>query len=159
MIILGVDPGTQTTGYGIVEKGKGKVVHRGHGEIRMKRGEGLSISLGKIYDQLMEVMEEYRPDVMALEDIFYGKNVKSLVKLGQARGVAILAASQRDIPLYEYAPLVVKKAVVGYGRAEKGQVQHMVKAILALRKPPPPDASDALAVAICHANILKEAAV
>jgi len=159
MIILGIDPGTQTTGYGIVEKGSRGIAYRGCGEIGMKRGEPLSASLRKIYDRLAKIIDEYQPDVVAIEDIFYGKNVKSLVKLGQARGVAILAASHRDIPLYEYAPLEVKKAVVGYGRAEKAQVQHMVKAILALREPPPPDASDALAIAICHAHFSREVPV
>jgi crossover junction endodeoxyribonuclease RuvC len=100
----------------------------------------------------MEIMEAYGPHVVALEDIFYGKNVKSLVRLAQARGVAVLAAAHRGIPLYEYTPLEVKKAVVGYGRAEKEQVQHMVKAILSLEEKPPADAADALAIAICHAH-------
>jgi len=96
---------------------------------------------------------------MALEDIFYGKNVKSLIKLGQARGVIILAASHSNTPLYEYTPLEVKKAIVGYGRAEKTQVQHMVRVILSLPEAPPLDASDALAIAICHSNFLKEVSV
>ena len=119
----------------------------------------MSDCLKQIYDQLSVIITEYAPDAVALEDIFYGKNVKSLVKLAQARGVIILAASHRDTPLYEYTPLEVKKATVGYGRAEKGQVQHMVRAILSLQEIPPPDASDALAVAICHANFSKEVPV
>ena len=119
----------------------------------------MSACLKQIYDQLVAIITEYAPDAMALEDIFYGKNVKSLMKLAQARGVVILAASHSDIPLYEYTPLEVKKAIVGYGRAEKTQVQHMVKAILALQETPPPDASDALAIAICHANFSKEVSV
>ncbi|MBW2559794.1 MAG: crossover junction endodeoxyribonuclease RuvC [Deltaproteobacteria bacterium] len=159
MIILGVDPGTKTTGYGVVEKGSRRLLHRAYGDIRMKRGQPLSACLKQIYDQLIEIMKECKPDAVALEDVFYGKNVKSLVKLAQARGVIILAASHSDIPLYEYTPLEVKKAVVGYGKAEKGQVQHMVRAILALQENPPPDASDALAIAICHANCSKEVPV
>ena len=159
MVILGIDPGTKTTGYGVVERGGRGLFHRAHGEISMKRGQPLSACLKQIYDQLIEIMKEVEPDAVALEDIFYGKNVKSLVKLAQARGVVILAASHSDIPLYEYTPLEVKKATVGYGRAEKEQVQHMVRAILALQETPPPDASDALAIAICHANFSKEVSV
>ncbi|HOO90811.1 MAG TPA: crossover junction endodeoxyribonuclease RuvC [Syntrophales bacterium] len=156
MIILGIDPGTRTTGYGVVETGERGVVNRAYGEIRMKKGEPLSSCLKRIYNQLIEIITEYVPDVIALEDIFYGKNVKSLIKLGQARGVVILAGSQTNTPLYEYTPLEVKKAVVGYGRAEKTQVQHMVRVILALKETPPLDASDALAIAICHSNFSKE---
>ncbi|MBN2538957.1 MAG: crossover junction endodeoxyribonuclease RuvC [Deltaproteobacteria bacterium] len=156
MIILGIDPGTKTTGYGVVEKGERGILHIAYGEIRMRRGEPLSSCLKKIYDQLIEIITEYAPDVMALEDIFYGKNVKSLIKLGQARGVIILAASHSNTPLYEYTPLEVKKAIVGYGRAEKTQVQHMVRVILSLKEAPPLDASDALAIAICHSNFSKE---
>ncbi|TFG93816.1 MAG: crossover junction endodeoxyribonuclease RuvC [Syntrophobacterales bacterium] len=159
MIILGIDPGTKTTGYGVVERGGRGLLHRAHGDISMKRGQSVSACLKQIYEQLIEIMKEYEPDAVALEDVFYGKNVKSLVKLAQARGVIILAASNSDIPLYEYTPLEVKKAVVGYGKAEKSQVQHMVRAILVLRETPPPDASDALAIAICHANSSKEVSV
>jgi len=158
MVILGIDPGTKTTGYGIVDRGERDrtLVGITYGEIRIKRGESLSLSLKTIYNQLIEIITEYAPDVISLENIFYGKNVKSLIKLGQARGVIILAASQSNIPLYEYTPLEVKKAVVGYGKAEKTQVQHMVKAILSLKEDPPLDASDALAIAICHSNFSKE---
>ncbi|MBW2558512.1 MAG: crossover junction endodeoxyribonuclease RuvC [Deltaproteobacteria bacterium] len=161
MIILGIDPGTKTTGYGVVEKGErgSDLIGIAYGEIRIKRGELLSVCLKKIYDQLIEVITKYAPDAVSLEDIFYGKNVKSLIKLAQARGVVILAASHSDIPLYEYTPLEVKKAVVGYGRAEKTQVQHMVRVILSLKEAPPLDASDALAIAICHSNFLKEVSV
>ncbi len=159
MKILGIDPGTRTTGYGVVEKGPRGTRSIAYGEIKMRRGDILSVVLKKIYDQLIEIITEYAPDVMALEDIFYGKNVKSLIKLGQARGVIILAASHSNTPLYEYTPLEVKKAIVGYGRAEKTQVQHMVRVILSLPEAPPLDASDALAIAICHSNFLKEVSV
>lgn len=158
MVILGIDPGTKTTGYGVVKKSltNQSLIGVTYGEIRIKRGEFLSVSLKKIYNGLIEIITEYAPDVMSIENIFYGKNVNSLIKLGQARGVAILAASQSNIPLYEYTPLEVKKAVVGYGKAEKTQVQHMVRVILSLQENPPLDASDALAIAICHSNFSKE---
>ena len=159
MKILGIDPGTRITGYGVVEKGQKGILNVAYGEIRMRRGEPLSACLKKIYNRLMEIIVEYAPDVIALEDIFYGKNVKSLIKLAQARGVIILAASHSSIPLYEYTPLEVKKAIVGYGRAEKIQVQHMVRVILSLKETLPLDASDALAIAICHSNFLKEVPV
>ncbi|MEA3470430.1 MAG: crossover junction endodeoxyribonuclease RuvC [Thermodesulfobacteriota bacterium] len=155
MIVLGIDPGTKVTGYGIVEKKSGKLTHVTYGEIRIKRGELLSQGLKKIYDSLMKIVVQFDPQAIAIENIFYGKNVQSLIKQAQARGVAILVASHTGIPIYEYTPLEVKKAVVGYGRAEKAQVQHMVKAILGLPELPPEDASDALAIAICHSNFQK----
>jgi crossover junction endodeoxyribonuclease RuvC len=155
LIVLGIDPGSQTTGYGIVERKRQGITHIKHGEIKANKKEPFSISLKNIYNNLNQIISHSSPDAIALEDIFYGKNVKSLIKLGHARGVAILAASQSNIPIFEYTPLEVKKAVVGYGRAEKSQVQKMVKAILKLNELPPADASDALAVAICHINFLK----
>jgi crossover junction endodeoxyribonuclease RuvC len=155
LIVLGIDPGTKITGYGVVEKNKSGVQQITYGEIKIKKGALLSLGLKKIFAGLMEIVEEHKPDAIAIEDIFYGKNVKSLIKQGQARGVSILVASQNNIPIYEYSPLEIKKAVVGYGRAEKRQVQHMVKAILGLSEIPPEDASDALAIAICHSNFLK----
>ncbi|MEW6332710.1 MAG: crossover junction endodeoxyribonuclease RuvC, partial [Thermodesulfobacteriota bacterium] len=102
-----------------------------------------------------EAIRESAPQALAIEEIFYGKNVKSLIRQGHVRGVAILAGRHMGVPVYEYSPLEIKKAVVGYGRAEKSQVQTMVKAILGLPELPPPDAADALAVAICHGNFLK----
>lgn len=155
MIVLGIDPGSNITGYGVVEKKRHGTVSIIHGEIKAKRNEPLSVRLKNIYDHLMEIVRNSTPDAIALEDIFYGKNVKSLIKLGHVRGVAILVASHSNVPVFEYTPLEVKKAVVGYGRAEKSQVQKMVKTILNLNELPPVDASDALAVAICHTNYLK----
>lgn len=159
MIILGIDPGTRITGYGVIEKGNRGLEVITYGEIKIGKGEALSQCLKTIYASLMEIVEGYTPDVISLEDIFYGKNVKSLIKQGHARGAIILVAAHSDIPIYEYAPLEVKKAVVGYGRAEKSQVQYMVKAILKLPDLPPPDASDALATAVCHSNFLKAGAL
>lgn len=155
LVILGVDPGSRITGYGVVKKRRGDIFHIAHGEIKIGRNEPLSFCLQKIFDALCKTIQIYSPDAVSLEDIFYGKNVKSLVKLGHVRGVAILAASKQHIPIFEYTPLEVKKAVVGYGRAEKNQVQIMVKTILKLHELPKVDASDALAIAICHANFIK----
>jgi len=157
--VLGIDPGNHITGYGVVEKRKSVIVHVAHGEIKVAKGTYPSSRLVKIYDDLLEVIDRATPDVMAVEDVFYGKNVKSLIRQGEVRGIAILAGSHRRIPIYEYTPLEVKKAVVGYGRAEKNQIQNMVKAILNLSELPPADAADALAIAICHANFLKASSI
>ncbi len=150
MRILGIDPGSLVTGFGVVEKQKYDLVYIQHGEIEAPTHGSLPEFLVDIYEKLTEIIKSAKPDAMAIEEIFYGKNVKSLIKQGQARGVAILAGSHSGIPIFEYSALVVKKAVVGYGRAEKSQVQNMVKAILKLSALPPADAADALAVAICH---------
>jgi crossover junction endodeoxyribonuclease RuvC len=152
MRVLGIDPGSLVTGFGVVEKRRNDVLHIQHGEIKVSSKESLPSFLVAIYEQLIAVIGQTKPDVVAIEDIFYGKNVKSLIKQGQARGVAILAGSHSGLPVFEYSPLEVKKAVVGYGRAEKSQVQAMIKAILLLKATPRADAADALAVAICHAH-------
>ena len=157
MRTLGIDPGSRVTGYGIVEQAGGRIVRVDHGEIRIKKGEPFTRCLSRIFDELTEVIGRTKPDAVAIEDIFYGKNVKSLIKQGHVRGVALLAASRSGLPVHEYSPLEVKKAVVGYGRAEKQQVQVMIQAILCLKEILPEDASDALAVAICHTNTKKEA--
>lgn len=150
--VLGVDPGSQVTGYGVVEKARGGLRHIVHGEIRPGRGATLTGCLQAIYEDLSEVIGQAVPDALVIENIFYGQNVRSLIKQGHCRGVAILAGKLRGLAVYEYTPLEIKKAVVGYGLAEKTQVQTMVKAILKLAELPPPDAADALAVAICHIN-------
>ena len=156
MRILGIDPGSHVTGYGIIEKKGNYLRHVLHGEIKAKKESPLSIMLISIYQQLSTVIEQNAPQAIALENIFYGKNVRSLIKQAQVRGVVIFAGADKGMPVFEYSPLEVKKAVVGYGRAEKRQVQIMVKAILKLPVLPPADAADALATAICHANFLKE---
>ena len=112
-----------------------------------------------VYQQLSDVILQTAPQAIVLENIFYGKNVRSLIKQAQVRGVAIYSGADKDIPVFEYSPLEIKKAVVGYGRAEKRQVQVMVKAILKLPGLPPADAADALATAICHANFLKDKSI
>ncbi|MHB8769416.1 MAG: crossover junction endodeoxyribonuclease RuvC [Syntrophales bacterium] len=153
--VLGVDPGSHVTGYGVVEKARGGLRHIVHGEIRPRRGATLTVCLQAIYEDLFAVIGNSAPDALVIENIFYGQNVRSLIKQGHCRGVAILAGKLRGVAVYEYSPLEIKKAVVGYGRAEKSQVQMMVKAILNLAELPPPDAADALAVAICHINFGK----
>lgn len=153
--VLGIDPGSHVTGYGVVEKVGGDLCHIAHGEIRPGKGAVLTACLQSIYVDLYEVIGSSAPDALVIEGIFYGKNVRSLIRQGHCRGVAILAGKQRGIAVYEYSPLEIKKAIVGYGRAEKAQVQKMVKAILNLSELPPPDAADALAVAICHINFRK----
>lgn len=155
MRVLGIDPGIHITGYGVIEKQKSGLKPVMHGEIKMAKGLPLSSCLSMIYDNLLEVINQSSPDAIVVEDVFYGKNIKSLIRQGETRGVVILAGSHRQIPVYEYTPLEVKKAVVGYGRAEKNQIQNMVKAILHLSDLPPVDAADALAIAICHVNSLK----
>lgn len=152
MKILGIDPGSQITGYGVVERGRNGLKAVVYGDIKPKRQLSLAARLAHIYDGLMDVVDQIVPDAIAIEDVFYGKNIKSLIKQGEVRGVTILVGAKASIPVFEYTPLEVKKAVVGYGRAEKNQVQTMVKAILSLSELPTEDASDALAIAVCHAN-------
>ena len=155
MRVLGIDPGSQVTGYGVIEKVRSGLCHIVYGEIKPGKGATLSMCLQTIYDGLREAIRQSAPEALAIEQIFYGKNVKSLIRQGHVRGVAILAGKYSVSPVYEYSPLEIKKAVVGYGRAEKGQVQMMVRAILNLSELPPPDAADALAVAICHIHFMK----
>jgi crossover junction endodeoxyribonuclease RuvC len=157
--ILGIDPGSHVTGYGIIEKKGNYLRHVLHGEIKAQKDSLLSVMLNSIYQQLSEVITQTAPQAISLENIFYGKNVRSLIKQAQVRGVVIFAGADKGIPVFEYSPLEVKKAVVGYGRAEKRQVQIMVKAILKLPALPPADAADALASAICHANFSKEQSI
>lgn len=147
------------TGYGVIDKSGNYLRHLLHGEIKPRKDSSLSDVLMHIHAQLDAVLDETKPQAVALENIFYGKNVRSLIRQAHVRGVLILGCAEKSVPVFEYTPLEVKKAVVGYGRAEKSQVQVMVKAILKLPSLPPADAADALAQAICHANFLKEQSV
>ncbi len=156
MRILGIDPGSHVTGYGVIDKSGNYLRHVMHGEIKPPKDSLLSEILMDIFRKLSAVIVETDPQAVGLENIFYGKNVRSLIRQAQVRGVVIFACAEKGIPVFEYSPLEVKKAVVGYGRAEKRQVQMMVKAILKLENLPPADAADALAAAICQANFLKE---
>ena len=156
MRILGIDPGSHVTGYGVIDKSGNYLRHVVHGEIKPRKDSLLSEVLMDISQNLSAVIAETNPQTVGLENIFYGKNVRSLIRQAQVRGVVILTCAEKAIPVFEYSPLEVKKAVVGYGRAEKRQVQMMVKAILKLDVLPSADAADALAAAICQANFQKE---
>jgi crossover junction endodeoxyribonuclease RuvC len=151
MRVLGVDCGGEYTGYGVVEGDGRNLVCLKTGAIRLAPKEALEIRLKKVYDGLSALLVEYRPEVVAIEDVFYSVNAKSALKLGHVRGVAMMAAAQQGLAVVAYAPLAIKSAVVGYGRAEKTQVQAMVARLLHLEQlPQPADAADALAIAICH---------
>lgn len=151
MIVLGVDPGTLITGYGLVSAERGTMTLLSAGVIRNKDTRSMPLRLEAIYDGLEAVIDRFAPDEFAIETAFYGKNAQSALKIGQARGVAILAAVHRQLPTSEYAPRAVKKAVTGNGGASKEQVQYMVRSILRLRTVPKElDATDAVAVALCH---------
>ena len=151
MIILGVDPGTIITGFGVIEALNGKLRAIEYNVVKNKSSKSMPIRLRQIYAALCDVIDRHHPDEFAIETAFYGKNAQSALKIGHARGVSILAAVNHEIPTTEYSPREVKKAVTGNGAASKEQVEFMVKAILKLREAPKfYDASDALAVAICH---------
>jgi crossover junction endodeoxyribonuclease RuvC len=152
MRVLGIDCGSEYTGYGVVEElAEGRLICLATGAIQLKKGSPMAVRLQKIFSELTAIISEHRPETVAIEDVFYAVNVKTALKLGQVRGVAMLAASSSGLPVAEYSPLSIKSAVVGYGKAEKQQVQTMVTQLLKLELPPEPmDASDALAIAICH---------
>jgi len=152
MRVLGIDCGTEFTGFGVCEQSdRGHLRYITCGAIRLLKRDALPRRLAHIYASLCALVEEHRPEVVAIEEVFYSVNAKSALKLGQVRGVAMLAASSCGLEVAEYAPLAIKSAVTGYGRAEKNQVQHMVMHLLGLPEPPQPaDAADALAIAICH---------
>jgi crossover junction endodeoxyribonuclease RuvC len=152
MRVLGIDCGTEYTGYGVVELlADNRLVCVAFGAIKLSPRQPMPARLARIYRQLREIISEHRPDRVAIEDVFYAVNVKSALKLGQVRGVAMLAAASAGIEVAEYSPLSIKSAVVGYGKAEKHQVQQMVTRLLKLDEvPESPDAADALAIAICH---------
>jgi len=152
MRVLGIDCGTEYTGYGVVEQtGEGELRCLATGAIRLSPREPMPRRLEQIFTKLSELIAMHQPELVAIEDVFYAVNVKSALKLGQVRGVAMLAAAAAGLEVSEYAPLAIKSAVVGYGRAEKAQVQQMVTRLLRLAEVPgSPDAADALAIAICH---------
>jgi crossover junction endodeoxyribonuclease RuvC len=152
MRVLGIDCGGEYTGYGVVEMHpSSKLTCLACGAIKLSPRQTLPQRLSQIYQQLGQIISEHQPDEVAIEDVFYALNVKSALKLGQVRGVAMLAAAAAGLEVAEYSPLTIKSSVVGYGRAEKQQVQQMVTRLLDLAQAPEPmDASDALAIAICH---------
>jgi crossover junction endodeoxyribonuclease RuvC len=149
--VFGIDPGSERTGFGCVDSDGRRHRLVRCGAITAGSGAAFAERLSRIYRALVDELDACRPDCVAIESLFYATNVRSALKLGHARGVAMLAAVESGVPVLEYTPAEIKRAVVGYGRAEKGQVQQMVKLLLGLdRVPSPHDAADALAVAICH---------
>ncbi len=155
MRVFGIDCGTEVTGFGVVESNdSGRVAHlecKTLGAIRLSKSKALPQRLAQVYAELCEQLARWQPEVVAIEEVFYSVNAKSALKLGQVRGVALLAAATQQVPVAEYAPLKIKSSVVGYGLADKQQVQFMVARLLGMAEvPEPADAADALAVAICH---------
>lgn len=148
-IILGVDPGSRITGYGVIKCQGRQQIYLGSGCIRTSSDE-LPSRLKVIFDGISEIIRQYQPDEFAIERVFMAKNADSALKLGQARGAAIVAATNADLPVAEYSATQIKNAVVGTGRAQKSQVQHMIQQILKLPAAPQADAADALGVAVCH---------
>jgi crossover junction endodeoxyribonuclease RuvC len=151
-LILGIDPGSRKTGFGIINAIGSKHEYVTSGVIRMKDADELPARLKVIFDSLTQIIEQYCPQEMAIEQVFMAKNASSALKLGQARGAAIVAATAQNVPVSEYEARKVKQSVVGNGAADKLQVQHMVKTLLRLPAAPQEDAADALAVALCHAH-------
>jgi len=151
-IILGIDPGTMATGWGVVQVVGSALRHMGHGTINSSSTEPQARRLRRIYNELSKVVREFQPDGVSLEKVFFALNVQSALKLGQARGIALLAAAEHDVDVHEYSAMEIKSAVVGYGHATKQQVQMMIGSLLKVSGRVPTDAADALAAAICHLN-------
>lgn len=153
MIVLGVDPGAGVTGYGVVARSGGAVSLIECGVIRTDPNTELPRRLKEIYDGISDVLTRHKVDVVAVEGVFYGKNARTTVILGHARGAVLLAATMRDLQVAEYSPAEIKNAIAGTGRATKEQVQFMVQRLLRLKEPPRPnDAADGVAVALCHCS-------
>ncbi len=148
--IMGIDPGTVVTGWGVVESAGSSLVHLAHGTIGTSGTQGQGARLSRIYRGIREILERYEPDGVSLEKVFFARNAQSALKLGQARGVAFLAAAEQSVIVHEYTSAEIKVAVVGYGQATKEQVQKMVASLLDLPGKIAGDAADALAAAICH---------
>lgn len=156
MIIIGIDPGIAIVGYGVVKLTGNKFEVLDYGAITTESKMDFPDRLKIIYNKMTGIIDKYSPTDLAMEELFFNKNAKTAIKVGQARGVEILAAVNKGVEIYEYTPLQIKQAVVGYGRADKNQVQEMVKMLLNLKEiPKPDDVADALAVALCHGNSLK----
>lgn len=153
MLIIGIDPGYAIMGYGVISYEGNKFDVIEYGAVTTSADMESPARLKKIYNELYDIFEKYKPDAVAIEELFFNKNVTTAMMVAQARGVAVVAAAKAGLEIFEYTPLQVKQGVVGYGRAEKKQVQLMVKTILNLKEiPRPDDAADALAVGICHAH-------
>jgi len=155
MKVLGVDPGTYTTGFGVVQMDGSALRLLDHGLISTSKGLKAPKRLKKMYDSLQEIMFKEKPDVVVIEDVFYGKNFRTALKIGEVRALAMLTAVNHNVDVVEYPPARIKEAVVGHGRAAKPQVQKMVATLLGLDKIPEQDAADALAAAICHCHTIR----
>ena len=156
MRILGIDPGIAIVGYGVVDKEGNRYKTVAYDAVTTKAHTPLEERLEIVYNGIVELIKEYRPDAMSIEELFFNNNAKTALTVGQARGVIILAAVQNHIPVYEYTPLQVKQALTGYGRASKTQIQQMMKSMLGLSEvPKPDDVADALAIAVCHGNSIR----
>lgn len=156
MRILGIDPGTAIVGFGIIDTGHSNYRLVDYGCIRTPAKESAPDRLKQIFQSVQQLITKFQPECMVIEELFFNKNTKTALTVGQARGVILLAGVEHGLPIFEYTPLEVKQAVVGYGRADKHQIQEMVKMLLKLdHKPTPDDAADALAIAICHAHSQK----
>ena len=153
MVILGIDPGFAIVGWGVLECVGGKFRVMGYGSIQTKAGLPIEERLAQIYSGMNTIIDKYKPDTMSIEELFWNTNQKTGICVAEARGTILLAAHQKGLKIFEYTPLQVKQAVVGYGRAEKKQVITMVTSMLKLPTPPKPDdTADALAIAVCHAH-------
>ncbi len=160
MLVLGVDPGTAITGYGLVREDGDHLVLLECGVITTSAGDGLPARLQAIYQGLSRLARDHRPDAAAVEELFFSRNARTALAVGQARGVALLALADGGLPVYEYKPLQVKLAIAGYGGAGKAQVQEMVRLLLDLDAvPEPDDAADAVAIAVCHIHSARMAAL
>ena len=152
-LVMGIDPGTATTGYGLVQEDEGHLECAGFGVVTTSAGEPVEVRLASIYRDLIAVLQQHQPTTAAVEKLFFHRNVTSAMAVGQGRGVVLLAIAHYGLHAAEYSPSEVKQAVTGYGKASKSQVQLMVRTLLTLEEiPRPDDAADALAVAICHAH-------
>lgn len=153
MRILGLDPGYAIVGYGVIEHDRGKNIYIGHGAVTTPAGMEISLRLMEIHQDICTLIDKYKPEAVAIEQLFFNTNVTTGINVAQARGVIVLACAEKGVPIAEYTPLQVKQAVVGYGRAEKKQVMELTRIMLGLQSvPKPDDAADALAIAICHGH-------
>jgi crossover junction endodeoxyribonuclease RuvC len=156
MRILGIDPGYGRIGYGVIDKIGNNFKLIDFGVIETDKKTDLNSRLVEIYDKMNNLISNYNPDESAVESLFFFKNVKTAIEVGEARGVILLSLQKANIPIFEYTPYQVKQSITGYGRAEKGQIQRMLKVVFNLKKnPTPDDAADALAIAFCHGNYRK----
>ncbi len=156
MRILGIDPGTAITGFGVIDYDGRTFRFVDAGVIRTPKEQPMNERLSTVYDEMKELLAEFKPDVMSIELLFFARNVTTAMTVGQSRGIVMLAATQANVPIYEYTPMQVKQAVTGYGKADKKQIQEMVKNLLKLNQiPKPDDAADGLAIAITHAGQTK----